>query len=1205
MPRRNLFREGYIDNTVTVSGVVSGTQFVTIQERDALVDGDYTSTALTVSGGELVSVTADFGARFKLDEIEYYTDEPTVSGFSISISDDDVTYQDLTMTGAPPRYAGPVPVTAISGAPQYVRLEHFPTADAEAYEWTAINDETLVDFGDDGTQEQVNISDAPIGKPSDTVTELKLYNQFSKPATGFVFVDETGDAGDDNIELALNPSGPWFGRNTLNSVQPDVTPWTRGSYATSEIRLVPSGAYSVNFADDTKGWAAAGFTASTTAENSLKGVNSTSLSPYFYINNSFGGSTDFESPIMATGTLSTNPTAFAFPAQDFDTVNVRLTVPNIPREDTLEHPRLFWRHQGDISFSYEHSVECTNSGVTFSNQPQEFTFDVGNTPTWSGTIRSFRVQPWVTATGLGYSGHINNLDVIHSSGKERLALAFQTPSSGTQALGGGSEEATQTVIAFHNIVTKPCIITGIEYNMHPPCGHDNAAFFLARLKEGNSFPSAGTNFEVKYVHTVYNTLAFIDQNLAVHEPVFWGAEPGDFLGFGWSSNAGCDIFETERITFSTGFTGAGWTTGAFIPAGTTPGDFETFLDGRTWTDDGRRYNMRYTFVVSEEIAATGDYTTPIFDSAAAPGLTSARFESTEPAGTSVDTLGGLASATNTFDARASRSTPKTSVPLGNTGDFKDILDSTVRSYRLNAGYASTTTSYEHLGAVGTPNNVTSWSLNQENTFLSALAPGGPDGDTYVENFGAALFYHENKNELWVLNVMLSGTISDGMYPVWDRYDMDSGYLISTDAMQGPVNYTYFHGQGNSTTDIDARIFEPVCFLPDYDREEIYIVGRLPQEGNAVGPFTVGANTYLGVKMDLDGNFKSVIWDTSSVAFDTNLPDDGFGNPERAIWSMRDITYDGTYFYVLTAQIDPTDEDGKNIYIYRWGVDDGPLGGSQPDQIEFIQNIEIAAIPGLGGVGGSSRPMRWLEYNTRDGLFYMGAESSDEMFVVSIEPDDNEVFNAVAVGEQGISYRAQPSPFPLGFNRTAYGASDVNKLNNWDGAGSTQRYRNITDVAYIESRNSFATLMMLRSSRSWDWFDLGINVEDYFAFRFHNYSFVTEVGGGGVFESELPSLPASDDAVWGSASGTLEYDLVQENGALFPTGQFSQLRYQLNADPGMRTTPYLEKSQISQGLRVENIPAAGTKTIYLRTNIPEGTTIEEQTGRLKVFWELEE
>jgi len=1212
MPERNLIREGFIDNTVTVSGIASGTQFVTIQERNDLVDEDFTSTAMTVSGGELVALQADFGARIKLDEIQYYTDAPTVSGFSFSVSDDDSTYFEITMTGSPPRYAGFVPISAVSGSPRYVRLEHFPASgvDATVQEWRATNDETLVDFGDDGTQTEATILDSPIGKPSDTVTELKLYNQFNKPAVGFVFIDETGDDGDDNIEIALSENGPWFGRNTLNSVQPDETPWSRGDFSTSELTIVPSGAYSVNFAESTKGWTTSGFTTNSTVENSLKGINSTIVNPSFLIFNNFGGTTDYESPIMSTGTLGTTPTAFGILAKDYDTVKATLTIPNIPQDDLVSHPRLQWRDQGELSWDSARTIEATNSGVTFSNQPQDFYFDVGNIPTWSGVVRTFRVYPWTTATGIGFSAHINNFDVYHSSGQERLALIPQYPGSGTsQPFGGGTEDTSAILLAIHNQVEQACIITGIEYWCHPPCTAEAAQFFLARFKEGGSFPSPGSNFEVKHIHLIQETLKFEEfGNLQLHVPVFWGAEPGDFIGFGWSSTGGCTLFEGMRFSRSTGQTAKGWQTGGNLPAGDSESTLEAWLDGRTFTDAGLRYNMRYSYLVDQPVAANGTYTSPIFDTSAAPGLTSARSDSTEEDGTSIDTLGGLASAENTLNVRASSSPPKTSPGLGQLNHFQDQLNKTVVSYRLNAGYANAEDTYQFLGSASLPDNLTSWSLNTKNEFLSSIGPaGGPDGDTYVENYGAGLFYHEDKDELWVLNLMLSGTVPGDMYPVWDRFDVDTGRLISTDAMQGPINYSYSHPEGTSNSDIDSRTFEPVCFIPDYDREEIYIIGKLPRSSSGdTGPFAVGSSRYLGVKMDLDGNFKNVIWDVESAAFDTTMPDDGFGNTERAIWTIQDIAYNDGYFYVLTSVDDPLDYDGKDIYIYKWGLDDGDLGGTQPDTLEFLQSIEINAIPGLGAIGTSSAPVRWLEYNKRDGLFYMGVDDpSDLMYAVRIAADENEVFTATTEGPQAQGYQLQPYPRPQGFYRSEWGANGTNGLTNWHGAGETQKLRFITDVTFCEPRNSFISLTMMLPYRSKDFYDVGQVVTDYFAYRFHNTSFITEVGAGGVFESELPGNPARDDAVWGNVSGTLTYKLVQENSALFPTGQFSQLQYQLNADDSATHTPYLHKSQISQGLRVENIPAEGTKSIYLRTNIPEGTSIEEQTGRLKVFWELQE
>jgi hypothetical protein len=789
-------------------------------------------------------------------------------------------------------------------------------------------------------------------------------------------------------------------------------------------------------------------------------------------------------------------------------------------------------------------------------------------------------------------------------------LVAQSPAGGSQAFGGGSTLATKILLAFHNRVTQACIITGIEYWTHPPCQAENAAFFLARIKEGGNFPSPGSNFEVKYIHLINETMPTNDGSLELNVPVFWGAEPGDFIGFGWSSVAGCNA-GAQRYSRSTGAAAdQGWESSGNISAGTNTSTLEGVLDGKTFTDANTRYNIRYQYIVDQPVVANGTYTTPIFDSASAPGLTSARADSTEEDGTSVDTVGGLSSAENTLNVRASINTPKTSPGLGQLNNFPDNLNKTVVSYRLNAGYANIENTHQFLGSAGLPDNLTNWSLNTKNTFLSAINPGGlyPDGDTYVENFGANLFYHEQKEELWALNIMLSGTVPNDLYPVWDRYDIDTGRLISTDAMGGPINYSYFHPDGNSNSDIDSRMFEPVAFLPDYDREEIYIITRLPNDGvdQEIGPIAVGSSRYLGFKTDLDGNFKNVIWDTESVAFDPDLPLDGVGSSRiRPLWAFRDIAYDGSYFYVLTSQFDSDEEDGKNIYIYKWGIDDGELGGSQPDTIEYLQNIEINGIPGLGTIGTSSRPVRWIEYNKRDGLFYMGVESPDAMYAIRLSPDENEVFNATAEGPQNAAYQLEPFPRPQGFRRATWGANNPTILNTWKGAGGNQEMRYIADVAFSESRNSFISMTSELPYRSKDFFDVGQNVTDYFAYRWHNTSFITEAGAGGIFESSLPSMSANDDAIWGTLSGTLTYNLVQENSALFPTGQFSQLQYQLNADPSGIQTPYLNKSQISQGLRVESIPADGFKSIYLRTNIPEGTSIAEQTSRLKVFWELQE
>ena len=192
---------------------------------NALVDGDIVSTALTVSGSFFISLDADLGARWKLARIELYTDEPNPLNFVMSVSVDNEEFNEIEMTGSAGLWTGTVSGTTISGAPRFIRLRQAASTNRTVQEWTAINDDSLVDFGEDGTQTEVEIEDAPIGRPSDTVTELKLFNSFTKTAQGFVFIDETGDKADDNFEISLSSTGPWFGKLTQPSNQPETLKW--------------------------------------------------------------------------------------------------------------------------------------------------------------------------------------------------------------------------------------------------------------------------------------------------------------------------------------------------------------------------------------------------------------------------------------------------------------------------------------------------------------------------------------------------------------------------------------------------------------------------------------------------------------------------------------------------------------------------------------------------------------------------------------------------------------------------------------------------------------------------------------------------------------------------------------------------------------------------------------------------------------------
>ncbi len=66
MVERNMIKEGFVKNSVTVSGTVSGTQVVSIPQINALVDEDITTVAITITGSEFIALNADMGARWKL-----------------------------------------------------------------------------------------------------------------------------------------------------------------------------------------------------------------------------------------------------------------------------------------------------------------------------------------------------------------------------------------------------------------------------------------------------------------------------------------------------------------------------------------------------------------------------------------------------------------------------------------------------------------------------------------------------------------------------------------------------------------------------------------------------------------------------------------------------------------------------------------------------------------------------------------------------------------------------------------------------------------------------------------------------------------------------------------------------------------------------------------------------------------------------------
>jgi hypothetical protein len=1223
MAERNLLGEGFIRNTLNASGTVSGTQTMAIPQMEALVDGDFSTTAVTITGSFFTSLDADMGARWKLNRIELYTDEPSNVNFDMSVSVDNEEFFPITMTGAAGLWVGSVSGTTVSGAPRYLRYEQRPSVDRVVREWTAINDDTLVDFGADGSQTEVEIADAPIGRPSDSITELKLFNQFTKTAQGFVFIDETGTKGDDNFEIALTSTGPWFGNLTLGSSQPNTLKWIELSEVSSHhaygepqpdrivnqnqptnsfvnaneqnitqaLRVVSGTAYRTQFDVGLKGWSTSGFSSGGLSGGVQQGIGSTVINPKYTFNQTFG-TTAANSPDSAP---SISNGFVPFRAGDYDTVEMSLTNPGtILLSDLAEGPRFFWKTHHMAAFDTEHSILSTTPNQIGTGNPLTFTFDLSSTPTWSGVVVGLQIQPWTTVTGLGFTATHNSTEIYKDGiGKaDRLALASDSVVSGTfTSLFSGFQTSInewRIVINSENVVKEPCIITSltIPTRHSGDTGLTDEGWFLCRFKDGFEYQDqadeinqpAADPFVVKEVAVLpaHHTL---DQLLNERLSVYWSAAPGDMIGYGFRQFTGAGsgpIFRYDNNLTTT--TGGALASTTFMDIRTTSA-LQTDMNAATnWFITARKPNVQFKAISAGKYRSTGAYTTPIFDGGGDPALLSFEFDSVQENGTSIDLDGN---ATNkTVSARAS-STPANTAPT---------LGIRKRQFMMGAHPSDIPSRFDS-------NYTSNYVIGLMNPEVEAREGATSQaGDTQIENMGASLFYHEVNQELWVLNINISGTVNTDMRPVWDVYDVAEGSApeyIKTQHMTGSIAYTH-DNDTNSTSD---NVFEPVGWQADYTREEIYLITRENE-------FVVGNGRYNGIIMTLDGVYKDVFWRNTQLTQD--IVNGGFeANTTLAdnhLKNMRTVVYRSPYFYALTTPLTGVDsDDATHIAVFRLG--NNPQVPDNPNDVEFVTEIDLGTVPGLTTITAAS-PVDTLTYCSANNIFYFIKEDGGDIFtfkaeITGIIPNESVVITAGSI--------QQTSPQLFALSSLVEGFSFVvsyTAATPWDGSGELQQLKGMVDLTYDKDRDSFWHLLNYRSNHTQDFVREGqFNLSDFFWY-FHNHSVLMEYGADtqGVTVN-TPRYPNQADPVWGTLSGTLAYDQVAENSILFPTGRYAQLTYQLNSDPGNQFTPYLLNSRVNQGLRVTDIPVSGTKSLFLRTNIPDNETIGDQEGRLKVFWEL--
>jgi hypothetical protein len=1240
MVERNMIREGFIFNTATspLNPTFSGSQIVNEKQATDIADENISVSAVTVSATENINLTADLGARWKLNRIELYTDDPSAVNILMDISDNNVEFFPVTMTGSPNLYVGDILDSTISGAPRYIRYNHAAASDVEVFEWKAINDDTLVDFGSDGTQTEVEIEDAPVGRVSDNVQNLQLFNRFHKPGAAFVFIDDTGTAADELFEISTSSNGPWFGRNVQESLQPDNVPWVSGTLdGTHEVAA--SGFY-MNWYDNQSGmsWtptdsAFSAFNPDPIYGGSLSYIT-TGLTPTYRSPNAYtDGLTPWQTVTAGVGNINSPHLRNVLVDTDlFDSIRVRLKVSPLALNDTVEGPRVRWRWVDDDNpadpFPLANSSLSQFPFSNFTGDVQDFIFKVGDVPTWSGApfhmIRGLEIDPFITVTGIGNTYDLYEIEAFNSNGQSRVILDRQPTQSGSRPIlidnNMTSFTSSYSWLLPNTRITQPCIITKVSivsagqnstgagiflYRETPDSGNYNFPGVPPIIVPGNdpNIPggASGDNFEV------VATCQFRSMNSAFGTPstnenwVFWRAEPGDMLGVSSETHSGW----TFRYQASGDSNISSWYARNVSSWGNAIVDMESSAvcqsdlnnqDSWEFTTNGIPQVWCNTVSLGSYLA-NGTYTTPIFDGGVQPSLISSSFVAIEARDSKIDS--NTSDAFKTISARASDFPPVDSADMGEVFNYDNLI--------WGYGPENTYPDGQHGTARGTfpvrkwINEETpapagnDWQINHINGFVTNRENLGES----IKNLGGAMLHHTAKDELWVMNCLASGILPNDIRPIWDVYNPDSLEYVRTDHVKGQLTYSYRATVPNNVSEED---FEPVGFIYDEAYDEIYIIQR-------ENSFFLGTVSYYALVMDTEGNFKRLAWRSGAM-----------GETANRMQQMTSVAFDGTYHYVLTSNTTGTTSFGDYLEIIKRG-DTNNL--SDNTQTTVIASFDLSTLPGLEGADGNPITQQCI-YNSVDGLLYLffgdPLNSGDnygyrnpEMYALRVTIDDDVLQSIVKVplvDPWGTSTTEGIRLSELGQKRDAYSG-------NWAGPDSandrtdliTNRSLNFLSASCYDSHRDAYHIISSVTPQFWNDWDARENWRrtnnDLYDKKTLQMFYSCSAGTLPISYGDTPVNPKGSDPNWGTLSGTLGWESLQENSVLFPTGRYGQMRYTLNSSPDFVTTPQLLTSQLDQGIRAGTVPASGTTDLWLRTDIPEDQPLGDLTSGLKVFWELPE
>jgi len=203
----------------TISNTTEGDIDLSTNEIISIINSSaIANVPMPVSGtlsGTLV-LDCDLGARVHLDEVQYHFSSsdsmPTVaSGIKFYYKNEDFE----VYTSLDTYYNNNYYYTIVSGtsAPRFIRLEHTTFSGGVSGHingFYALNDDTYVDFGEDGNDTSTNFMLSVENIIIET-NELEVFNSGPVKASAKLIIEPQNTVADDILSISDSPDGPWYG----------------------------------------------------------------------------------------------------------------------------------------------------------------------------------------------------------------------------------------------------------------------------------------------------------------------------------------------------------------------------------------------------------------------------------------------------------------------------------------------------------------------------------------------------------------------------------------------------------------------------------------------------------------------------------------------------------------------------------------------------------------------------------------------------------------------------------------------------------------------------------------------------------------------------------------------------------------------------------------------------------------------------------